>query len=147
YSAPLKLHSPASVSEKEHRLILHFRDGGKSGARLDDVIGLAAAARATASFPGAFPPFTVRELDRALAVRSMDWPQRDDFLRVQLPPVAGMDAADRVLIDGSVLTNAPFRPAIAALKQRPARREVDRRFVYIDPKPDSRAISLRRRSG
>ena len=43
-----------------------------------------------------------------------------------------------------MLANAPFRPAIAALKQRPARREIDRRFVYIDPKPDFRSISFGR---
>jgi patatin-related protein len=39
------------------------------------------------------------------------------------------------LIDGSVLNNAPFGPAIAAVRVRPAHREVDRRFVYIDPTP------------
>ncbi|HET6538599.1 MAG TPA: patatin-like protein [Sphingopyxis sp.] len=144
YSVSLKLHSPGSVSEQEHRLVLHFRDGGKSGSGLDDVIGLVAAARATASFPGAFPPFTVRELDRTLAARGLEWPQRNEFLQVQMPHVPGSDPADRVLIDGSVLVNAPFRPAIAALKQRPAKREVDRRFVYIDPKPDGRAIGLGR---
>jgi hypothetical protein len=47
-----------------------------------------------------------------------------------------------VLIDGSVLANAPFQPAIRALVSRPARREVDRRFVYIDPKPGRRSVRL-----
>ena len=48
-------------------------------------------------------------------------------------------AADKaVLIDGSVLANAPFRPAIEALVERPARREIDRRFVYIDPSPGTK---------
>ncbi len=47
-----------------------------------------------------------------------------------------------MLIDGSVLANAPFRPAIRALQSRPARREVDRRFVYIDPKPGVRSVRL-----
>ncbi|MGC7532265.1 hypothetical protein ACPWML_24925, partial [Pandoraea pneumonica] len=41
-------------------------------------------------------------------------------------------------IDGSVLANAPFRPAIDALNERPARRQVDRRFVYIDPAPGNK---------
>ena len=50
-----------------------------------------------------------------------------------------------MLIDGSVLANAPFRPAIAALEKRPARREVDRRFVYIDPKPGMKSVRLDRR--
>ena len=40
------------------------------------------------------------------------------------------------LIDGSVLVNKPFAGAIAALQGRPAQREVDRRFLYVDPRPD-----------
>ncbi len=44
-------------------------------------------------------------------------------------------AEDAVLIDGSVLANAPFAQAIGALKDRPARRLVDRRFVYVQPTP------------
>ena len=144
HSMPLTLNSPPRVTEQEHRLILCFRQDGRAGQRLGDVPALAAAARATASFPGAFPPFTVRELDRVLDRRDIAWSDRDAFLRAQLPRSVEADPADRVLIDGSVLANAPFRPAIAALKQRPARREVDRRFVYIDPKPDYRAIRLRR---
>lgn len=142
HSMPLALNSPPRVTEQEHRLILHFRQDGRAGKRLSDVPGLAAAARATASFPGAFPPFVLRELDDVLAARGIAWPDRADFVRVQLPAGAEADPSDRVLIDGSVLANAPFRPAIAALKQRPARREIDRRFVYIDPKPDYRAISF-----
>lgn len=142
HSMPLALNSPPRVTEQEHRLILHFRQDGRAGKNLGDMPGLAAAARATASFPGAFPPFTLRELDRVLEQRDIAWPGRDAFVRTQLPSGGESDPADRVLIDGSVLANAPFRPAIAALKQRPARREVDRRFVYIDPKPDYRSISF-----
>ncbi|MGQ3102435.1 MAG: patatin-like protein [Sphingopyxis solisilvae] len=142
HSMPLSLNSPPRVSEQEHRLILHFRRGGAPGSDLGDVPALATAARATASFPGAFPPFTLREIDRVIEKRKIAWPSRDAFLQVQLPASDEADPADRVLIDGSVLANAPFRPAIAALKQRPARREIDRRFVYIDPKPDFRSISF-----
>ena len=142
HSAPLSLNSPPRVTEQEHRLIMRFREDRRTGKRLDDVPALTAAARATASFPGAFPPFTLRELDRVLEKRGIDWPGRDAFIARQLPASGEADPADRVLIDGSVLANAPFRPAIAALKQRPARREIDRRFVYIDPKPDYRSISF-----
>ncbi len=142
HSVPLALNSPPRVTEDEHRLMLHFRADSRPGKRLDDVPALTAAARATASFPGAFPPFTLRELDRVLEKRQIAWPGRDAFIHAQLPAGGEGDPADRVLIDGSVLANAPFRPAIAALKQRPARREIDRRFVYIDPKPDYRSISF-----
>ena len=68
-----------------------------------------------------------------MTARGEPWPGRPAFVEAQLwsdrPP------EEVALIDGSVLNNAPFGPAIAALRMRPAHREVDRRFVYIDPKP------------
>jgi patatin-related protein len=134
----LRLHSPPEVVETEHRLVIGFRDEGNADT-LADPAELAFAARATSSFPGAFPPFAVPELDAVLAARGEDWPGREAFLHRVLPHqvAAGMLDAT-VLIDGSVLANAPFGPAVAALKSRPARREVDRRFVYIDPAPGSK---------
>jgi patatin-related protein len=145
----MHLNSPAAVEEMEHRLTFAFRHNHGAGGGSDmpdtlaDTPGLAFAARATASFPGAFPPFTAREMDRVLTRRRREWPDRAAFLTRQLRGAEdGVDMADRVLVDGSVLANAPFRPAVSALKQRPARREVDRRFVYIDPKPGKRSISL-----
>ncbi len=53
--------------EQEHRLILAFRKDGSEP--LADAAELTFAARATASFPGAFPPFQVAELDEVLAER------------------------------------------------------------------------------
>lgn len=139
----LRLNSPAEVVETEHRLTLSFSDGGDRSKGLADAAELVFASRATASFPGAFPPFTVGELDEALEKRGRDWPGRDAFLKRVLPRHSAAGVVDRtVLIDGSVLANAPFRPAMEALKSRPARREVDRRFVYIDPKPGIRSVRL-----
>jgi patatin-related protein len=132
----LRLNSPPEVVETEHRLVLDFTDSGEPRDTLADPAELAFAARATSSFPGAFPPFTVAELDAVLAARGADWTGRRAFLRRVLPRQTAADALDQVvLIDGSVLANAPFGPAVAALRNRPARREVDRRFVYIDPSP------------
>jgi patatin-related protein len=132
----LLLNSPAMVDETEHRLSIGFVARGPRPRPLADEAELVFAARATASFPGAFPPFTVRELDAVLRQRQRAWPGREAFLRRILPRHARAGRAeDTVLIDGSVLANAPFAQAIGALKNRPARREVDRRFVYIDPTP------------
>ncbi len=142
YARTMRLNSPPEVEETEHRLICSFRHAPGKASDLDDSISLAFAARATASFPGAFPPFSVRELDRVLAERGERWPQRNAFLADRLCSEEYCAIDDRVLVDGSVLANAPFRPAVAALRQRPARREVDRRFVYIDPKPGRRAFSV-----
>jgi patatin-related protein len=140
----LRLNSPPEVIETEHRLIVSFTDSGGPKRSLGAAPELAFAARATASFPGAFPPFTVAELDDVLASRGLAWPERDGFLARTLPRHAAAGVADKaVMIDGSVLSNAPFRPAMDALKNRAARREIDRRFVYIDPKPGVRSISLR----
>ncbi|TKD50463.1 patatin-like protein [Sphingomonas baiyangensis] len=132
----LRLNSPPEVVETEHRLVLSFSDGGAAGDSLGAASELSFAARATSSFPGAFPPFTVGELDRVLADRGVEWPGRDAFLRRVLPRQMAVNAAEKAaLIDGSVLANAPFRPAIEALRNRPARRQIDRRFVFIDPWP------------
>lgn len=147
YPEMLRLNSPPEVTELEHRLIIPFRTRHRTG-KLADPCELAFAARATASFPGAFPPFTVKELDRLLKKQKRIWPGRERFLARVLPKHYALGRAEEaILIDGSVLSNAPFAPAIAALKNRPARREIDRRFVYIDPKPIGRAFTLTRAGG
>ncbi len=142
----LRLNSPALVTEAEHRLTIDFSTRGRSD--LAAIPELIFAARATASFPGAFPPFSARELDRLLDERNIEWPGREAFLKRILPQqfAAGV-AEDTMLIDGSVLANAPFNQAIGALRNRPARREVDRRFVYIDPKPGRPSFRFGKRSG
>ena len=132
----LRLNSPPEVVETEHRVVIDFCDSGEAVDTLAPLPELAFAARATSSFPGAFPPFTVAELDGVLKARRKGWPGRRQFLARVLPRQFAAGATDKaVLIDGSVLANAPFRPAIDALGRRPAKRPVDRRFVYIDPSP------------
>ena len=141
----LQLNSPAEVVETEHRLVVDFTDNGGATDTLAPRAELAFAARATSSFPGAFPPFTVAELDGVLETRKIAWPGRGAFLARVLPRHAAAKAAETaVLIDGSVLANAPFRPALDALRERPARRQIDRRFIYIDPSP---GIKLRLNRG
>lgn len=141
----LRLNSPPEVTESEHRITVDFSTRGRTD--LADMAELIFAARATASFPGAFPPFSVRELDRLLARENVPWLGRNAFLKRILPQQFAANAAeDTMLIDGSVLANAPFNQAIAALRNRPARREVDRRFVYIDPKPGRPSFRFGRRN-
>lgn len=143
----LRLNSPSDVSETEHRITIGFSTRGQNAGYLAPHAELVFAARATASFPGAFPPFNVSELDGLLLARSIAWNDRDAFLKRILPQQfeAGT-IEDSFLIDGSVLANAPFAQAIGALRNRPARREVDRRFVYIDPKPGLPSFRVRGRN-
>lgn len=141
----LRLNSPPRVDESEHRLSIGFRHatGAGAGANLDLAprAELVFAARSTASFPGAFPPLMLAEVDRLVAERGMAWPGRDRFLARIMPSRWKRGAIDDLaLVDGAVLVNRPFAPAIAVLRDRPAMREVDRRFVYIDPSPDHMRI-------
>ncbi|MEQ8773148.1 MAG: patatin-like protein [Erythrobacter sp.] len=141
----LRLHSPQIAQETEHRMPIAFRAkaGTRAGAGIADPLELVLAARATASFPGAFPPLELAEIDRLALAEGHQWHSRSEFLQRIMPGHVRKETVDEVaLIDGSVLVNAPFGAALRALGGRPAQREVDRRFVYIDPRPD-RVRSLR----
>ena len=136
----LHLHSPELVMESEHRLTIGFHANAPDvgGRSLAPVPELVLAARSTASFPGAFPPLQIGEIDRLVREQEASWPERDAFLARIMPEHSRRGDIDAVsLIDGSVLVNAPFGDAMSVLRDRPAAREVDRRFVYIDPTPDS----------
>ena len=139
YLELLHLNSPPVVEDSEHRLPITMRRKTPriGGEDLANPLELVFAARATASFPGAFPPLKVGEIEQLSADTGRAWPGRDDFLERIMPVHVMRDGVDDVsLIDGSVLVNKPFGGAMAALRGRPAQREVDRRFVYVDPKPD-----------
>ncbi len=144
YSQPIPLHDPNMVTEREHRHSLHFRhryvSAGNMSTDFDapDLPALVFAARATSSFPGAFPPARIAEIDRLVERRKARWDRRRQFLADNFTAydVAGQNPEDAAFIDGSVLNNKPFAQAIDAIKQRPAYRQVDRRLVYIDPAPE-----------
>ena len=134
----LRLNSPPVAEESEHRVPISFssRVPAVAGHSIADPLELVLAARATASFPGAFPPATLAEIDDLAHKTGRGWPGRDAFIERVLPKQRAQNRLDGLsLIDGSVLVNKPFEGAIDALKGRPAQREVDRRFVYIDPHP------------
>lgn len=145
----LRLHSPALVLESEHRLTFGFHaKAGHDGEPLAAIPELVMAGRASASFPGAFPPLQIAEIDRLVDEQGERWPTRDVFLARIMPEHARRGDLDCVsLIDGSVLVNAPFADAMEALRDRPATREVDRRFVYVDPSPDHVGAEMRRDTG
>jgi patatin-related protein len=143
YRQVMQIHSPPLVGEVEHRHVLHFNcrhwpDGPvETEFDLAHAPALAFAARATSSFPGAFPPAEIAEMDRLLADRRIAWPGRAEFLARHFEAYgkAGENPATSSFIDGSVLINKPFREAMGAIAGRPAHRQVDRRLVYIDPDP------------
>jgi len=143
YYEQVAIHDPPVIHEIEHRQLLHFGyrrrlDGLiESDLDVDDAPGLAFAARATSSFPGAFPPSRIADMDALVASRGAKWPKRDAFIahNFRHHRMAGVDPATASFIDGSVLNDRPFHEAIAAIHGRFAFRQVDRRLVYIDPTP------------
>lgn len=143
YRRSIEIHDPAVIDEREHERLLRFSyersagDGARSDFRLENAPGLAFAARATSSFPGAFPPARLAEMDEFLAAEGQAWHGRAAFLASAFDPPAGAeaDAENASFIDGAVLNDKPFREAIRAVRGRAAQREVDRRLLYIDPAP------------
>jgi len=143
YQQLIQIHDPSLIHEREHRHILHFAYRRWPSGDVDSDFDLAKApalafaARATSSFPGAFPAAQIAEMDRLLAQRDIPWHGRDAFLAQNFDRYirANIDPTTAAFIDGSVLNNKPFREAILAIRGRPAYREVDRRLVYIEPDP------------
>ncbi len=133
------IHDPPLLHEREHRHVLRFScTHHKSGALdsdfgADNIPTLAFAGRASASYPGAFPPAQIAEIDRLLAARQEGWPGRAAFLAESLPP--GATAEDLVLLDGSILDNKPVMATVEMIRTHSAFREIDRRLVFIDPHP------------
>ena len=143
---PIFIHDPPVAYEREHRHLLRFtlehRKTGhlQSDFDVDNFPSLAFAGRASASYPGAFPPAQLREIDDLLAQRHMPWPGRSRFLAGSFRDylARGENPEDAVLVDGSVLDNKPIMACVEAIYTHGALREVDRRLVYIDPHPKGR---------
>jgi patatin-related protein len=150
YRQLLQIHDPPLIYELEHRHVLQFKyrrraDGTvESDFDMDNAPGLAFAARATSCFPGAFPPAQIVEMDELLASRGTRWPKREEFIlrNFERHLRADVDPATAAFIDGAVLNNRPFREAIAAIHNRSAYRDVDRRLIFIDAKPESVSSSI-----
>ncbi len=140
---PIFIHDPPVAYEREHRHLLRFSlEHRKTGHLLSDFDAdsfpsLAFAGRASASYPGAFPPAQLRELDDLLAERHMPWPARSRFVEANFRNyrARGESPEEAVLVDGSVLDNKPIMACVEAIHTHGALREVDRRLVYIDPHP------------
>ena len=138
------LHDPAAIEEREHRSYLQFevahsmRGDAISDFDADNIAALAFAGRASASYPGAFPPAQLGEIDGIIAERGLAWPSRSRFISHNFSYCSEMEITPEsvVLLDGSILNNKPIRAAISAIRRHPAYREVDRRVVYVDPHPN-----------
>ncbi|MFZ5789916.1 MAG: patatin-like protein [Pseudomonadota bacterium] len=144
YARPIAINSPPVIQEREHSHLLRFHycrwSDGTEVSDLDDdnLPALAFAARATSSFPGAFPPTQLKDLEALVAKRGVSWLHRDRFLAANFADYVDRESAPfrTSFLDGSVVDNKPFAPVVEAIRTKPAYRNVDRRIVYIDPDPE-----------
>ena len=101
---------------------------------LENVPALAFAARATSSFPGAFPPAQLVEMDGLVASRGVKWLRRKDLLADALHIDRERNAAEADECD------AEFFFA----QEQPPRHEYPKRtLVWIDPTPFATANPTR----
>jgi patatin-related protein len=144
YPRDVKINTPSIISEREHGLFWNFKcPNGSNESETSDladsnVPGLALAARATASFPGAFAPVQLSNLERLLAMRTLNWPDRQKFIAANFKEHirAGIDPESTSFLDGSLVNNKPFSAVLNMVRERPAYRDVDRRLVFIEPDPE-----------
>jgi patatin-related protein len=139
--------APTSVFDWRHRHVLTFRYGNG----FDDFRGsgdnaaLAFSARATSSFPGAFPPVNLEGFLDYLRDRAASYPDRFTERYFRHYALSDASATGTFFVDGGVLDNRPFGYAIAAIRAKPATGEVSRRLLYLEPDPGSPGKSARER--
>ncbi len=137
YTREIPLYDPRFVRDRTHRHVMHFQHGRVLGGLRTDLSAeydhlLAFSARATSSFPGAFPPVSFADYARAVGDRN-EVLQSSPFF--PLYRLADFSPEKTQFIDGGVLDNFPFGPAIKAIAGKPAATDVDRRLVFIEPDP------------
>ena len=88
--------------------------GDPAQPELADRLALVLAARASASFPGAFPPLMIEEIDSLAREVGRTWHTRGAFLRRVMPMhVRDNTVASAALIDGAVASRlGPQAPAL-----------------------------------
>ena len=148
---PIRL-SDTVVYERRHRNVFHFKYASpESGEDRNDFVGennpfLAIAARCTSSFPFAFEPMRLSDIDEVLDgfkdYRGIDkealknkW-QRFFKEKIADESAKGVNFLERAFGDGGYLDNKPFTYATETLARRYAALPVDRKLIYIEPSPE-----------
>jgi patatin-related protein len=148
---PIRL-SDTVVYERRHRNVFHFKYASpESGEDRNDFVGennpfLAFAARCTSSFPFAFEPMRLSDIDEVLDgfkdYRGINkeelkakW-QRFFKEKIADESSKGVQFSERAFGDGGYLDNKPFTYATETLGRRYAALPVDRKLIYIEPSPE-----------
>ena len=148
---PIRL-SDTVVYERRHRNVFHFKyAGAESGDERNDFVGennpfLAFAARCTSSFPFAFEPMRLCDIDEVLdTFREYRGADKDEMKekwqrffkeKISSDSAKGVEFGNRAFGDGGYLDNKPFTYATETLARRYASLPVDRKLIYIEPSPE-----------
>ena len=138
YGRQVPYADPNPIHDTRHRHLLAFRYGGDDGR--DDFGSewngaLTFAARTTSCIPGVFPPVSFDQLKKWLGDRRPVDMAKLEKRFFRLYELAKFPAGWTWFVDGGVLDNKPFGPAVDAIRERPADVEVDRRLLYLEPDP------------
>jgi patatin-related protein len=145
------------ASESRYRNVHQFRYARSRAAEPADDFSeernpiLAFAARCTSSFPVAFEPMRLSDIDdilasmsrhRARAGEGRDPSRWSSFFPDYRPPSSGQmlpdtayDFTQRAFADGGYLDNKPFSYAIDKLSRRHGGVPADRKLIYVEPSP------------
>ena len=145
------------VYEQRHRHIFRFRFASGKGSKAQEVDQFADefdpfltfAARATSSFPVAFEPATLAEVEQILAKpkfakyrqrkNSDIWrPLYQDYFDTLADFNKDGDADFRRVSfgDGGILDNKPFSRVVEAISERSGGMPVERKLIYVEPSPE-----------
>ncbi len=146
---PIRLSDRTSILERTHRKVFRFTKGtpDTTGEDHSDFKGLldlmlGFAARATSSFPFAFEPVLLSDIEgvkrsgdevRDLRRFFPDHLRRQDTAPPEEKPL--LDPRALAFADGGYLDNKPFSYATDALRNRRADVPVKRVLLYIEPRP------------
>ncbi len=154
------MNTPVSLSDKvvheyRHRQVFHFQkspDENRNDFTKADNPFLAFACRATSSFPFAFEPMRLADIDGAepdpkwerfyrdylLDAGQVDAKSKQDRQGARLAADGKFDVfTRRAFADGGYLDNKPFSYAVQAIASRRCDVPVDRKLLYIEPSPES----------
>jgi patatin-related protein len=136
----------ASHTDMSYRQLLRFhydQEGppgpDQAGGDFSDVPALAFAARATSSFPGAFPPVSLASFIAATDPQASQETVRETSGRIAEHFAYGLDYGltpkDQWFMDGGVLDNGPWDHVLEAIAARRADGPTAREIIYLEPDP------------
>ncbi|MCF8382046.1 MAG: patatin-like protein [Chlorobium sp.] len=145
---PIEL-TDSTVYERRHRNVFRFSSSDTSQTTWNDFVKennpmLAFAARSTSSFPFAFEPVMLSDIDEVL--RRKDYGEeflssgdrwKRFFRGYPDKPASGcVSYRNRPFGDGGYLDNKPFSYAVETISARHSDLPVERKLLYIEPVPD-----------